>query len=244
MIAVQCCIFGIRYTELEVAVPENGIVGLHADNLMIECVTVDGEPARFEIFPHYQQMDSDDRWCSVSSANSAADAAGSVYVSCLERELVPNLLIMCSNEATTKPVPEQLEEAVQENGTQTSSESKQVIVVTGSQCIMWQLDCNQSIQMMLELCSLRHNRGFCFWVLGCYNVKLIRIDYWVEKIETGIHIEKDVMHTNNQIRRARCWFPCMDDSLQRCCFDLEFTVATNLVAASTGTLMYQVRKSS
>ncbi|KAF5806616.1 putative peptidase M1, membrane alanine aminopeptidase, aminopeptidase N-like protein [Helianthus annuus] len=185
------------YTELEVAVPENGIVGLHADNLMIECVTVDGEPARFEIFPHYQQMDSDDRWCSVSSTNSAADAAGSVYVSCLERELVPNLLIMCSNEATTKPVPEQLEETVQENGTQTSSESKQ-------------------------------------------NVKLIRIDYWVEKIETGIHIEKDVMHTNNQIRRARCWFPCMDDSLQRCCFDLEFTVANNLVAASTGTLMYQV----
>ncbi|XP_024961367.1 transcription initiation factor TFIID subunit 2 isoform X5 [Cynara cardunculus var. scolymus] len=72
------------------------------------------------------------------------------------------------------------------------------------------------------------------------NVKLIHIDFWVEKIETGIHIEKDVMHTNNQIRRARCWFPCMDDSSQRCCFDLEFTVANNLVAASTGTLMYQV----
>ncbi|KAI3820951.1 hypothetical protein L1987_08506 [Smallanthus sonchifolius] len=183
------------YTELEVVVPENGIVGLHADNLMIECVTVDGEPSRFEIFPHYQQMDSDDRWCSVSSANSA-DAAGSVYVSCLERELVPNLLIMCSNEAA-KPVLEQPEQSGQENGTQISSESKQ-------------------------------------------NVKLIHIDYWVEKIETGIHIGKDVMHTNNQIRRARCWFPCMDDSLQRCCFDLEFTVAKNLVAASTGTLMYQV----
>ncbi|KAL8244208.1 hypothetical protein R6Q59_010466 [Mikania micrantha] len=184
------------YTELEVVVPENGIVGLHADNLMLECVMVDGEPARFEIFPHYQQMDSDDRWCSVSSANSAADAAGSVYVSCLERELVPNLLIMCSNDAA-KPALEQLEQSGLENGTQTSSESKQ-------------------------------------------NVKLIHIDYWVEKIETGIHIEKDVMHTNNQIRRARCWFPCMDDSLQRCSFDLEFTVANNLVAASTGTLMYQV----
>ncbi|XP_024961365.1 transcription initiation factor TFIID subunit 2 isoform X3 [Cynara cardunculus var. scolymus] len=184
------------YTELEVVVPENGIVGLHADNLMIESVMVDGGPARFEIFPHYQQMDSDDRWCSVSSANSAADAAGSVYVSCLERELVPNLLIMCSSEVV-KPVPKQPEQTGQENGTQISSESKQ-------------------------------------------NVKLIHIDFWVEKIETGIHIEKDVMHTNNQIRRARCWFPCMDDSSQRCCFDLEFTVANNLVAASTGTLMYQV----
>lgn len=190
------------YTELEVVVPENGIVGLHADNLMIENVMVDGEPARFEIFPHYQQMDSDDRWCSVSSANSAADAAGSVYVSCLERELVPNLLIMCTSQAvklmTEQPEqPDQPMQENQENGIQTSSESKQ-------------------------------------------NVKLIHIDYWVEKIETGIHIDKDVMHTDNQIRRARCWFPCMDDSSQRCCFDLEFTVANNLVAVSTGTLMYQI----
>ncbi|XP_071704745.1 transcription initiation factor TFIID subunit 2 isoform X2 [Rutidosis leptorrhynchoides] len=208
------------YTEIEVAVPENGIVGLHADNLIIESVVVDGEPARFEIFPHYQQMDSDDRWCSVSSANSAADAAGSVYVSCLERELVPNLLIMCSSEVV-KAVPEppeppeqlellappeqsekiehtvQPEQTLQENGMLTSSEPKQ-------------------------------------------NVKLIRIDYWVEKIETGIHIEKDVLHTDNQIRRARCWFPCMDDSAQRCCFDLEFTVDNKFVAASTGALLYQV----
>lgn len=117
----------VRYTELEVVVPDNGIVGLHADNLMIESVVVDGEPARFEIFPHYQQMDSNDRWCSVSSAKSAADAAGSVYLSCLERELVPNLLIMCTIEAV-KPVPEQPqpEQTVQENETQTSSEIKQV----------------------------------------------------------------------------------------------------------------------
>nr|XP_043639967.1 transcription initiation factor TFIID subunit 2 isoform X1 [Erigeron canadensis] len=183
------------YTELEVVVPENGIVGLHADNLMIENVMVDGEPARFEIFPHYHETDRD-RWCSLSSANSAADAAGLVYFTNLEREPVPNLLIMCSNEIQ-KPVAELPDQTVQENGTQTANEPKQ-------------------------------------------NVKMIHIDYWVEKIETGIHIDRDVMHTNNQIRRARCWFPCMDDNSQRCCFDLEFTVASNLVAASTGTLMYQV----
>lgn len=176
----------VRYTELEVVVPENGIVGLHADNLMIENVLVDGGPARFEIFPHYQQMDSDDRWCSVSSANSAADAAGSVYVSCLERELVPNLLIMCSNEVV-KPVPEQPEQIVHENGTQTETEI--------------QTETQTQTQTSGE---------------SKQNVKLIHIDYWVEKIETGIHIEKDIMHTNNQIRRARCWFPCMDDSSQRC----------------------------
>ncbi|KAJ8753456.1 hypothetical protein K2173_019855 [Erythroxylum novogranatense] len=72
------------------------------------------------------------------------------------------------------------------------------------------------------------------------NVKLIRIDYWVEKADTGIHFDGNVVHTDNQIRRARCWFPCMDEGFQRCCFDLEFTVAHNLIAVSTGNLLYQV----
>ncbi|XP_055827992.1 transcription initiation factor TFIID subunit 2 isoform X2 [Solanum dulcamara] len=72
------------------------------------------------------------------------------------------------------------------------------------------------------------------------NVKKVRIDYWVEKAETGIHFTGDVLHTDNQIRRARCWFPCMDDNLQCCCYDLEFTVANNLVAVSTGSLLYQI----
>ncbi|KAM7475389.1 hypothetical protein LguiB_022632 [Lonicera macranthoides] len=183
------------YTELEIAVPDNGIVGLHADNLVIENVTVDGEAAMFEVFPHYQHVDSENRWCSVSSTNSAADAAGSVYLSSLERELVPNLMIMCCNSA--KSASEHNGRTNSENGVQSSGESKQ-------------------------------------------NMKLVRIDYWVEKAETGIHFEDNVLHTDNQIRRARCWFPCMDESSQQCCYDLEFTVADGFVAASTGTLLYQV----
>ena len=51
------------------------------------------------------------------------------------------------------------------------------------------------------------------------NVKLVRVDYWVENAETGIHFEDNVLHTDNQIRRARCWFPCMDDTLQRCWYN-------------------------
>ncbi|XP_059641043.1 transcription initiation factor TFIID subunit 2 isoform X2 [Cornus florida] len=183
------------YTELEIVVPDNGIVGLHADNLAIESVTVDGEPAEFEVFPHYLHLDNDSRWCSVSSTSSAADAAGSVYLSSLERELVPNLLIMCCK--SVKSASEQQGQPNSENGLQSPGEPKQ-------------------------------------------NVKLVRIDYWVEKAETGIHFKDNVLYTDNQIRRARCWFPCMDDSSQRCCYDLEFTVAINLVAVSTGNLLYQV----
>ncbi|KAL3512292.1 hypothetical protein ACH5RR_025009 [Cinchona calisaya] len=183
------------YTELEIVVPENGIVGLHADNLAIENVTVDGEPAQFEVFPHYVSLDNGDRWCSVSTATSAADAAGSVYLSSLERELVPNLLIMCSK--SSKPESEQQEQTQLENESQPLAETTQ-------------------------------------------NVKMVRIEYWVEKAETGIHFDNNVLHTDDQIRRARCWFPCMDDNLQQCSYDLEFTVACNFVAVSNGTLLYQV----
>ncbi|KAK9278347.1 hypothetical protein L1049_027912 [Liquidambar formosana] len=183
------------YTELEIAIPDSGNVGLHADNLEIESISVDGEPAEFDFFPHYQPVEIENRWCSVSTASSAADAAGATYISALERELIPNLLIMCYKHVNS--VDEQQGQPHSENGVQSSGEPKQ-------------------------------------------NVKLVRVDYWVEKAETGIHFADNVLHTDNQLRRARCWFPCMDDSSQRCCYDMEFTVAHNLVAVSTGSLLYQV----
>ncbi|XP_057777972.1 transcription initiation factor TFIID subunit 2-like [Salvia miltiorrhiza] len=186
------------YTELQIAIPDNGIVGLHADNLEIENVTVEGEPAMFEVFPHYQHLDPKDRWSVVSSATSAADASGSVYLSSLEIELLPNLLIMCSK--TTKMDDNQEEYMQVDNGEPALA------------------DANRPVQ----------------------NVKLVRIEYWVEKAETGVHFNGNVLHTDNQLRRARCWFPCLDDSVQCCCYDLEFTVASDLVAVSSGTLLHQV----
>lgn len=110
-----------RYTELQIVIPDNGIVGLHADNLAIDKVTVDGEPAEFEVFPHYQHIDPKDRWSVVSSATSAADASGSVYLSSLEIELLPNLLIMCSK---TNRADSQQEECMQiDNGEQLSADA-------------------------------------------------------------------------------------------------------------------------
>ncbi|KAB2072839.1 hypothetical protein ES319_A07G044500v1 [Gossypium barbadense] len=177
------------YTELEIEVPDIGIVGLHAENLGIESVLVDGEPTDFEYYPRSQSSDIEKRWASaVSSPSSAADVAAAAYIMALDTELIPNLLINCCNKM-------QIEQMNTEpNGVQSSAE----------------------------------------------NVKSVRVNYWVEKMETGIHFEDNVVHTDNQIRRARCWFPCIDDNNQRCCFDLEFTVAHNLVAVSNGSLLYQV----
>ncbi|KAF7838614.1 transcription initiation factor TFIID subunit 2 isoform X1 [Senna tora] len=186
------------YTELEIVVPEIGIVGLHAENIGIGNVLVDGEPTEFEYYPHHQQQgENEKRWSSTFSPSSAADVAGSVYLSALEKELVPNLLINCCK--PFKIESEQQEQPVSENGFHSSGEDKDK-----------------------------------------QNVRFIRIDYWIEKAETGIHFKDGVLHTDNQIRRARCWFPCIDDNSQRCCYDLEFTVAQNLVAVSTGSLLYQV----
>ncbi|KAL6507751.1 hypothetical protein OROGR_023946 [Orobanche gracilis] len=192
----NCRIYG--YTELQIVIPDNGIVGLHADNLAIESVTVDGDPAEFEVFPHYQHLNPKDRWCVVSSATSAADASGSVYLSSLEIELLPNLLIMCSKTTKTDNGPD--EHVQMDDGEPLSADVSRAVPV----------------------------------------IKHVRIEYWVEKIETGIHFSDNVLHTDNQLRRARCWFPCLDDNSQCCCYDLEFTVASNLVAVSSGTLLHQV----
>ncbi|PKI70371.1 hypothetical protein CRG98_009251 [Punica granatum] len=185
-------IFG--YTELEIVVPDIGIAGLHAENLGIARVLVDGEPAEFEYYPHHQNADSERRWSSVTSSSSAADIASSLYLSALEKELIPNLLINCCK---AFKVENEMQEPLVENGSHSLAEPNQ-------------------------------------------NVKVIRIDYWVEKPDAGIHFDGNVLHTDNQIRRARCWFPCIDENSQRCCYDLEFTVAHNQVAVSNGNLLYQV----
>ncbi|KAM0980020.1 hypothetical protein ACFX13_016058 [Malus domestica] len=159
-----------------IVVPEIGIVGLHAENLGIESVSVDGEQTEFEYYPqsNHKDEESERSWSWVTSSSSAADAAGA-----------------------SKAGSELQEQLVGDNEVQHSSgEVKQ-------------------------------------------NARLVRIDYWVEKAETGIYFHDAVLHTDNQMRRARCWFPCKDDNSQSCCYDLEFTVAQNLVAVSTGSLLYQ-----
>lgn len=111
------------YTELEIEVPDIGIVGLHAENLGIESVLVDGDPTEFEYYPHNQGTDSEKRFASnVSSPISAADAAAAAYITALEIELIPNLLINCCNKMQIEQIN------METNGVQSSAEVKQVTV--------------------------------------------------------------------------------------------------------------------
>lgn len=73
---------------------------------------------------------------------------------------------------------------------------------------------------------------FFFSSRSVQNVKCVRIEYWVEKAETGIHFNGDVLHTDNQLRRARCWFPCLDDSLQSCWYLSGLIANLNILTTS------------
>lgn len=79
---------------MKIVPPESGIVGLHADNMTIGSILVNDEPTEFEFFERYQHT-YDDKWDSISCHNSAADAACATYISSLDRESIPNLLISC-----------------------------------------------------------------------------------------------------------------------------------------------------
>lgn len=87
---------------------------------------MDGEPTEFEYYPqNYECSESESKWSTVLTPNSAAEAAGSAYVSALERELVPNLLINCCKGFKTGN--EQQDQILMENGTEYSNgEIKQV----------------------------------------------------------------------------------------------------------------------
>ncbi|KAK1314144.1 hypothetical protein QJS10_CPA06g02183 [Acorus calamus] len=198
-------VFG--HTELEVVIPERGLVELYADEMTIRSISVDGEPADYKFFPHHQVADVEKRWHSASCPDLAADAACTEYISYLEKEMAPNLIIPC-----------------QQSETWINDEQSQIHATNGS---------------LESHGESKHTSNNCNGHIVHENVKLISIDYWIEKPKTGIHFWGNVLYTDNQIRRAHCWFPCMDSSLQRCCYDLEFTVDSNFVAVSNGILLHQ-----
>jgi len=72
--------------------------------MTISVVTVDGEPVEFEHSPHDQLVEDERIWSSVSCCKTAADAACSAYLSLLNKEMIPNLLISChkSKKAVTE----------------------------------------------------------------------------------------------------------------------------------------------
>lgn len=87
-------------------------------------VLVDGEPSEFEYYPQNHGVDNERRFNSVTSVTSAADIAGSLYLSALEKELVPNLLINCCK--GFKVDSELQDQSAVDNSSHSSGEIKQV----------------------------------------------------------------------------------------------------------------------
>ncbi|GJM98836.1 hypothetical protein PR202_ga15880 [Eleusine coracana subsp. coracana] len=81
------------YTELKVLLGDNDTFALHADNLTIRSILVDGETVEFEYSPHWKNDADQPNWSLVSCSKTAADAACSTYTSSLNSEAVPNLIV-------------------------------------------------------------------------------------------------------------------------------------------------------
>ncbi|XP_024359807.1 transcription initiation factor TFIID subunit 2 isoform X2 [Physcomitrium patens] len=204
------------HTELKIAAKQGGkgggVIGLHARDLHIEQVLVDGVEAHFEILNqnNYDEVyinDGPNPAPYTKSNQEAADDAYKKYSGDLHVESQPELLIFpppskpagpAQVTETTLEVEAVLEHGFAQTAPDTTSETTSLVV------------------------------------------HIVRVDYWVEKPLSGAHFEGNLFYTNNQLRRARCWFPCVDSTLQRCSFDLEFTVHSEYVAVSNGKLLHQV----
>ncbi|CAL5064440.1 unnamed protein product [Urochloa decumbens] len=233
------------YTEIKVLLADNDTFALHADNMTIRNILVDGETVEFDYSPHWKNEGDQPNWSSISCLKTAADAACSTYTSALNREAVPNLIV--SYERSVKSITEQqLEENSEkheENSGRLEEHGGKPVQTSDDQIV------NGSNGSAAEEQKEKENgngnekgkeNGIETDNEKVKNIKLVHIDYILEKAETGIHFVGNVLHSSSQIRRAHCWFPCIDSATQRCPFDLEFTVSTDLIAVSNGDLLYQV----
>ncbi|XP_066390227.1 transcription initiation factor TFIID subunit 2-like [Miscanthus floridulus] len=246
------------YTEIKVLLAENDTFALHADNMTIRSILVDGETVEFDYSPHWKNESDQPNWSSISCLKTAADAACSTYTLSLNREATPNLIV--SSERSVKSMTEQQldenSEKHEENSGRLEEHGGKPVQTSYDQIVN---GCNGSaVEEGIENSAVEEGKekekekeeengnekskenGNESENEKVKNIKMVHIDYILEKAETGIHFVGNVMHSSSQIRRAHCWFPCVDSSTQRCPFDLEFTVSTDFIAVSNGDLLYQV----
>ncbi|KAK9806814.1 hypothetical protein WJX72_003626 [[Myrmecia] bisecta] len=64
---------------------------------------------------------------------------------------------------------------------------------------------------------------------GAQRELLVRIQYDVAQPQSGMHFAGEYAHTDNQVRRARAWLPCVDTPTHACPFDLHLTVGAHQI---------------
>jgi transcription initiation factor TFIID subunit 2 len=97
---------------MKVLLGDNDTFALHADNMTIRSILVDDETVEFEYSPYWKNDADQPNWSLVSCSKTAADAACSTYISSLNREDVPNLIV--SFERSVKSITgQQFEENIQ-----------------------------------------------------------------------------------------------------------------------------------
>ncbi|DBA90183.1 TPA: hypothetical protein ACH3X1_003489 [Trebouxia sp. C0004] len=68
---------------------------------------------------------------------------------------------------------------------------------------------------------------------------VVTVAFAIEQPNCGLHFHGLYACTDNQLRRSRAWFPCVDVPLAACPFELHFTVPASHMAVSCGQLLKQ-----
>ncbi|KAL0049504.1 hypothetical protein WJX82_003747 [Trebouxia sp. C0006] len=68
---------------------------------------------------------------------------------------------------------------------------------------------------------------------------VVTVAFAIEQPNCGLHFQGLYACTDNQLRRSRAWFPCVDVPLAACPFELHFTVPASHMAVSCGQLVKQ-----
>ncbi|KAL0042600.1 hypothetical protein WJX79_004833 [Trebouxia sp. C0005] len=68
---------------------------------------------------------------------------------------------------------------------------------------------------------------------------VVTVAFAIQQPNCGLHFHGLYACTDNQLRRSRAWFPCVDVPLAACPFELHFTVPASHMAVSCGQLLKQ-----
>ena len=203
MLTLAVFLSSCRWTEITAEVKQDATeVWLHAFELGISAVHVDGNPTTFSLIP----IEIEDRIAALSSSQqadtqqklnqAAGDAARQQYEHTLQAGLTPELQIKLPPAPITNAAPSP-------SPAGTSQEDVEMTEADPGRLVT------------------------------------IKINYENSNPTSGIHFFNEYAMTDNEIRKASAWVPCVDLPSETVNFQLQLTVPANSMAVGPGHLIKQ-----
>ncbi|CAL8462796.1 g2329 [Coccomyxa elongata] len=218
------------------------MTGLNAYKLNIKRITVDGQETTFELRPYPEENLPENvlegNYASPEDATATvADHAFFQYERTLQRECNPELIINLPPPPTS---PAQLTD-VALTGLSLSDPATSAATEDAAGDRAGQQNGVAGQGSGQKGAGVKDGNGGAAGGGNDEGVRtlLLRVEYELEQPDSGIHFWGAYAHTNNQVRRARAWFPCVDTPNAACPFDMRVSVGAQEIAVATGELRKQ-----